>query len=80
MDLVDNFINKFDATMLEEHKVPIMNVTLQETSVRWWGFHCNNLMEWDEISITFRVIFRHYRVLQPFMWYMGKSLVTLEIF
>lgn len=52
------FTTRFDANIIEEHKVPLLNVALQETLARWWGVHCNHLREWENIKIIMEVKFR----------------------
>jgi len=41
-----------DEIIIEEHKVPLLNVKLQVTMAIWWGFHRNYLVERQKIKVS----------------------------
>lgn len=66
-------MNKVDAIVPKEHKVLVIYASVLATSKNWWGFHCNNIREWDEVSTTLRFIFQQSRGWKPFLWYKCSS-------
>lgn len=39
IDSVDTFLNKVDKNIREDHKVPLLDIALHATPVRWWKAH-----------------------------------------
>ena len=57
MHVVNTFITKVEEKVPVEHRVPLMDVSLQSTSARWCTTHRNSLSWWEDIAKALRTRF-----------------------
>lgn len=54
---VNTFITNMEEKLPIEHRVPLMDISLQSTSARWWATHHNSLSRWEDIARALRTRF-----------------------
>ena len=58
MQAVNTFIAKVEDRVPAESRMPLLDVALQSTSVRWWKNHRNTLLRWERVADALRARFK----------------------
>jgi len=48
LELIDQFLDRLDQDVLEDQRIPLLDIMLMATPARWWKAHYQVLKDWKD--------------------------------